>query len=303
VASTTQGVRCLVACSECRRQYDATGFSSGSRFHCACGVVVEVPRFSAHDADVVRCSSCSAPRTKSQVACGHCRADYTLHEKDLHTICPSCMTRVSDRARYCHHCATPIAPQGGVGHPTRTGCPACGERHKMNGRSLGDPPISVLECPRCAGMWLGLAVFRSVADRARDDSVADPAMLIAESSTHRAGSPAGPERAFYRQCPECRSVMNRRNFGQRSGVVIDTCKEHGLWFDAQELSGILRWIRQGGETRAKKRQASERRHVERQSRFKVERATQADQGAGGLTFGGAREGIGLGGFLGHLFDL
>ena len=303
MATTTRAVRCLVACTECRRQYDATGFASGSRFRCACGAVVEVPRFLAHDADVVRCSSCSAPRTKGTAACEHCRADYTLHERDLHTVCSSCMTRVSDRARYCHHCATPIAPQGSVGQPTKTGCPACGKRHKMNGRALGDPPISVLECSRCAGLWLGLDAFRSVADRARDDSIADPAMLIGESSSPKTGTPAGPNDAFYRQCPECRTVMNRRNFGRGSGVVIDSCKEHGMWFDAQELSGILRWIRQGGEARAKKRQADERRHAERQSKFKVERATQADQGAGGLTFGGATEGFGLGGFLGQLFDL
>jgi len=302
VATTTEGVRCLVACSECRRQYDATGFSSGSRFHCACGEVVEVPRFRAHDADVVRCSSCSAPRGKGTTSCTHCGADYTLHERDLHTVCPACMTRISDRARYCHHCATPIVPQGSAGKPTKTGCPHCGKRHKMNSRTLGDPPISVLECPRCAGLWLGRDAFRSVADRARDESVADPAMLIGESVPSPSDSPTGANDAFYRQCPECRSMMNRRNFGRRSGVVIDTCKEHGMWFDAQELSSILRWIRQGGETRAEKRLQGEQRHRERQSRLKVERPSQVDQ-RDGIAFDSASAGIGIGGFLGSLFNL
>ena len=114
----------LVACSECKRQYDAGGLKPGSKFHCSCGQTIEVPRPRAHDADVVRCSSCSAPRLKGATACGHCGSDYTLHERDLHTICPGCMTRISDRARFCHHCGTAIVPQGEAGRPTKTPCPA-----------------------------------------------------------------------------------------------------------------------------------------------------------------------------------
>jgi Zn-finger nucleic acid-binding protein len=264
--------------------------------------VIEVPRFRAHDAAVVRCSSCSAPRSKGTSACEHCGADYTLHERDLHTICPTCMTRVSDRARYCHHCATPIMPQGSAGKPTETACPACGKRHKMNGRAMGDPPISVLECPRCAGLWLSRDAFKVIADQARDDSVADPAMLVGKSEAEQDAPAKARPKSFYRQCPECQKMMNRRNFGQRSGVVIDTCKEHGIWFDAKELSTVLRWIRQGGEDRAAQRQADEARHAERQSRIKVERPTQIDE-YGGSSFGRAGQRDSFGGFLGSLFDI
>ena len=129
--------RCLVACSACKRQFDASGLAAGSRFHCACGELVVVPRFRTHDAAVVRCSSCSAPRAQGATSCSHCGADYTLHERDLHTVCPCCMTRVSDRARYCHHCATPIVPQGSAGKPTKSICPACGRKNTMNSRING----------------------------------------------------------------------------------------------------------------------------------------------------------------------
>jgi Zn-finger nucleic acid-binding protein len=291
-----------VACPECKRQFDAGGFAAGSRFHCSCGEVVEVPRFRAHDAAVVRCSSCSAPRAKGAASCAHCGADYTLHERDLHTVCPSCMTRVSDRARYCHHCATPIVPQGSAGQPTKTGCPTCGKRHKMNGRSLGDPPVSVMECPRCAGLWLSSDAFKVVADRARDASVADPATLIG-AATADAGTPDGKRpTSFYRQCPQCGKMMNRRNFGRRSGVVIDACKEHGMWFDARELGAILRWIRQGGEDRAAARNEAEARHAERQARIRVERPTQIDE-YGGSSLGRAAQRDSVGGLFGALFDL
>ncbi len=115
VASSKDAVRFLVACTGCKRQYDATGLAAGSLFHCACGEKIAVPESKAHDAAVVRCSSCGAPRAGAALSCAHCGADYSLHERDLHTICAACMTRVSDRARYCHHCGTPVLPEGEAG--------------------------------------------------------------------------------------------------------------------------------------------------------------------------------------------
>ena len=41
--------------------------------------------------------------------------------------------------------------------------------------------------------------------------------------------------------------MQRRAYGQGSGVVIDTCRDHGIWFDAEELHHILAWILKGGQ--------------------------------------------------------
>jgi hypothetical protein len=40
--------------------------------------------------------------------------------------------------------------------------------------------------------------------------------------------------------------MPRKNWGQRSGVIVDVCSAHGIWFDADELAGVLRWVRDGG---------------------------------------------------------
>ena len=51
---------------------------------------------------------------------------------------------------------------------------------------------------------------------------------------------------MYRKCPDCTNIMNRQNYGRRSGVIIDLCPEHGLWFDHAELDAILEWIRAGG---------------------------------------------------------
>ena len=45
--------------------------------------------------------------------------------------------------------------------------------------------------------------------------------------------------------------MNRRNYAGNSGVIIDLCREHGIWFDAEELARILLWVRAGGTERPK----------------------------------------------------
>ena len=63
-----------------------------------------------------------------------------------------------------------------------------------------------------------------------------------------------PDR-LYRQCIECGGLMNRRNYDQKSGVIIDVCGSHGAWFDADELASILRWIRHGGARLAREQEA------------------------------------------------
>jgi Zn-finger nucleic acid-binding protein len=297
---TPTAVRCLVACRTCKRQFDATGLAAKSQFHCSCGEIIEVPRFQPHDSAVARCSSCSAPRTKGKLSCQHCGSDYTLHERDMHTICPSCMTRVSDRARFCHHCATPIVPQSGVGQTTTRPCPVCGVQHKMTSRSFGEPAVSVMECQRCAGLWLSTETFGLISEHARDKSLPDvfPAEDGQPVSTSNPGGGS-----LYRRCPECEKHMNRRNFGRKSGVIIDSCKEHGLWFDAQELGAILHWIRRGGEDRAERRGLEERRQAQRRQRIVYDRE-QRSAGSEGFSWSSEPTGgSGLGDLLGALFDL
>jgi len=57
---------------------------------------------------------------------------------------------------------------------------------------------------------------------------------------------AEAERIRYVPCPQCGQLMNRINFARCSGVVVDICKGHGTWFDRDELSAIVQFIRGGG---------------------------------------------------------
>lgn len=101
-------LRLIVACDRCARQFDATELAAGSRFRCACGHLLAVPAPTSHEAAVVRCSSCGAPRQGQAAACGFCSADFTLHEQDLDTICSQCLARISGKGRFCHHCGTAL---------------------------------------------------------------------------------------------------------------------------------------------------------------------------------------------------
>jgi hypothetical protein len=51
--------------------------------------------------------------------------------------------------------------------------------------------------------------------------------------------------------------MNRTNYGRISGVVLDVCKDHGLWFDQDELRQVLAFIDGGGLEKSRIRQAQE----------------------------------------------
>jgi Zn-finger nucleic acid-binding protein len=238
-------MRRLAECGVCRRQYDASELEPGSRFHCDCAAVVVVPEPRGHDAAVVRCTSCGAPRREQSLHCLFCQSDFTLHERDLHTVCPHCLARTSDRAKFCHHCGTRLAAQRPAGRPSRYACPACPGPRPLASRQLGADNLAMLECGRCAGLWLGQEEFAILARQARSDTL--PAWTRVRAIAAVAGSDLadpGPQR-FYRPCVVCQRLMNRRQYARGSGVILDMCRDHGIWFDADELARLLAWLRQG----------------------------------------------------------
>ena len=226
----------------------------------------------------MRCASCGAARQEGAKTCTYCGSDFTLHEQDLETICPSCLARISNTAHFCHHCGTAIAPEEVAADPTDRICPACGAGRFLHSRPLGDTTFTALECSVCAGLWLGAEVFRALEERARQaaPAVPDPAVLRTEAATRpRVPLPSGP---LYRPCPACKTPMTRINFERVSGILIDRCRDHGIWFDATELDAVLRWIKLGGERAAAEVEDQEMRARLAQLRFKVEVKSPDDAG-------------------------
>ena len=244
-------MRLLAACQACNRQYDASCYSVGARFRCHCGVVVTIAQPPAHEAAVVRCSGCGAPRSDGP-NCVHCGSSFAAYERDLTSICPHCVSRVSDRARFCHSCGLALAAAGSAGELSEMPCPACGGEQHMHSRSFG-VDLSLMECSRCAGLWLDTATFDHAIRRAEE--------MVAELEAPRGGPLAtfAAQPVRYRPCPQCKALMNRTQYGKYSRVIIDTCKEHGVWLDEGELSQILEWVRGGGLDQSRKAVHEERK--------------------------------------------
>jgi Zn-finger nucleic acid-binding protein len=138
-------------------------------------------------------------------------------------------------------------------------CPRC--RTTMQVVTVGKQ--KVLECAICLGLWLTSDSFEKIcADREEYSAVLGTASLANANRT------IAEAKVNYIPCPECSQLMNRANFARCSGVIIDLCKKHGIWFDRNELSRIVEFIRSGGlelsRTREKRALEEQRRELNQQ---------------------------------------
>jgi Zn-finger nucleic acid-binding protein len=144
-------------------------------------------------------------------------------------------------------------------------CPRCpeGSGTALAPRRLGT--TSLEECPRCGGTWLDAQTFASVVSE-RDRQAA---LATALPGLAGARAPHGPREANvrYLKCPDCSRLMNRENFGRRSGVVIDVCKTHGVWFDAGELGDAVGFVMRGGLDETRRRELEEAKEEVRRKRI------------------------------------
>ena len=97
--------------------------------------------------------------------------------------------------------------------------------------------ISFSHCLSCFGLFLPPATVRSVTS---SPERAKTVKLTLEESPAAAKLPLK-----YLKCPECLQLMNRLNFGRTSGVLVNTCLDHGTWFDAGGLPRVLEFVAQG----------------------------------------------------------
>ncbi len=235
-------MKLLVACPECHRTYDATGMAPGTRFRCRCGQVVPVQVPQGHQAAVVRCSSCGGPRQQQEARCSYCGAAFTVHEQRLDAVCPHCLACVSGSAQFCHACGERLLVEETLGEPSEYGCPVCGPEAQLRSRRFGQQKVSALECPRCAGLWLSHEALDHLVKQAAKQAPAEAAGTAKPVGDLTAPQP-GPR---YRKCIVCQGIMPRKQYGRRSGVIVDVCGQHGVWFDFEELHKVLQWIRSGG---------------------------------------------------------
>jgi Zn-finger nucleic acid-binding protein len=120
---------------------------------------------------------------------------------------------------------------------------------------VGGSPLE--RCGRCEGMWVDRETLEKIYED-RDQNAAIKQItaprLMAVNQDKPVDATSRSKNTITTQgyigCPVCKSLMNRHNFGRYSGVVVDICREHGTWFDADELTRILTFISDGGLQKA-----------------------------------------------------
>jgi Zn-finger nucleic acid-binding protein len=176
--------------------------------------------------------------------------------------CPACLALVPLTVEHCPACGAALAARveaASGGAP----CPACAK--PLAASRIGD--LAFQGCQACGGLWLDRAIFEQLgASRERQGAVLG-ALPAPPARPTAAMGPAGAALGSvqYRPCPGCGQRMNRVNYARRSGVVLDVCRAHGLWFDRDELRRVLAFIAGGGLDRARQRELEELKEAKRKA--------------------------------------
>ena len=219
------------------------------------------------DAQALRCPHCGANVPPDAHRCKYCRGR-------LATVkCASCFALMFDGAIFCPACGarrtTPLVADA------REKCPGC--TAEMQRVSVGG--TTLIECDACDGVWVDAADFERLCAQAEEQA----AVLhhLAPRTAVKTGA------VKYRPCLRCGTLMNRLNFGQLSGTVVDVCRGHGTFLDAGELHAVLTFVRGGGLERARQRQLEELKDQER----RLDRKKAAIERPAETRMGGKYEGI------------
>ncbi len=200
---------------------------------------------------MANCSSCSAPLPQGSIRCEYCGGlndtdlkgvhYYTTHENESERICPRCTISLKTIDL------------------------------NINGRFL------IERCDECLGLFFDPNELETLLEATVSNVFTiDRSQLDNINSTGKAGDYP----VSYIKCPVCSTIMNRINFGIKSGVIVDRCKEHGVWLDGGELRHLFEWMKAGGKLLQQERE-EQRKHSEEREQEREKRKLLTQPAAGG----------------------
>ncbi len=229
----------IIDCPACDLRHVILDRADGTLVRCECSHQFRLPADPLED-PATKCSNCGANPPAGTRHCPFCDAH-------LATVrCMRCMAQSVEGDRHCRACGHMHgAPaRKPIPRPDHVlACPRCD--YAMRTSTAGNTTID--DCERCGGVWLDLDVFEQTLTREQDKT----AILSAVDGLVPFKLPAGKHQPasgarFYVPCPHCTKIMDRRQFAEVSGVVVDVCKKHGIWLDHDELPRIILFVSDGG---------------------------------------------------------
>lgn len=190
------------------------------------------------EARVLCCPNCGGTTPEDSRNCRYCRAPVAT------VRCLHCYHMNIPSAVHCSGCGVEVGLEP-AGDSDFLACPSC----KIDFEVFEGGPGKLRDCGKCGGQFVEHALVRDLLERREAYGLAAPRPA-------RKWNPLeSPVR--YVACPVCREIMSRKNFGGSSGVVVDVCSIHGIWFDTGELPRILAFVESGGLARARRREMEE----------------------------------------------
>ena len=187
------------------------------------------------------CHGCGGAVRRDAKACPYCGGEVVLRK-------PLGASEPAERRTYCARCATlypadaarcPRCPPGAT--DARGGwCPRCAGA--LAPTTMGS--VTVDRCAACGGTWFdGDELEHAVDLTTRGVSSTE----AAEARRSIPRSKVALEREVrYLACVRCGERMARRQVARGAGVVVDLCRDHGVWFDRDELETFVAFARAGG---------------------------------------------------------
>lgn len=196
---------------------------------------------------MANCSNCAAPLPINSIVCNYCGSRNDTDLKGVHRY----TTHELDSGRTCPRCHLPLQSID----------------LQLHGKFL------IERCEQCLGLFFDPGELEALLQATVTHVYTINRKQLDNLNNALRNSEYG---ISYIKCPVCATLMNRVNFGARSGVIVDRCPDHGVWLDGGELRQLFEWSKAGGSLFEQERRARQRQEKERAERQKTAMATGGD---------------------------
>lgn len=189
---------------------------------------------------MANCSNCGAALPPDSPLCSYCHSRNDVDLKGIHPY-------------------TVQAP------PSQRICPRCHKALQTLDLKIKGPFL-IERCADCYGLFFDPNELEALLDAslAHADTIDWSRLQNLQQLKNR-----DDYAVTYISCPVCSKLMNRINWGTRSGVIVDRCRAHGIWLDGGELRRILAWAKAGGAIHHERVQVELERQELRQERERL----------------------------------